>query len=80
LCCRFLAITGSAKHELQIRSDDIIFNTLPLYHTNGGVLGIGVTLVFGTPVVLMRKFSASNYWNGCIKYKCTVRNQATAAA
>jgi acyl-CoA synthetase (AMP-forming)/AMP-acid ligase II len=48
-----------------------------LYHTNGGVLGTGLTLVFGVPVVLTRKFSASAYWNACIKYKCTVRNQAT---
>jgi len=79
LCCRFLAIASCAKHLLHIRPDDIIFNILPLYHISGGVLGTGVTLVFGTPVVLMRKFSASNYWNDCIKYKCTVRNETTTA-
>ncbi|GFG31831.1 hypothetical protein Cfor_10254, partial [Coptotermes formosanus] len=69
---RYLAITAAAKYQLQMRPDDIIFNSLPLYHTNGGVLGTGQTLVFGIPVVLMQKFSASAYWNSCIKYKCTV--------
>jgi solute carrier family 27 fatty acid transporter 1/4 len=43
------------------------------------VLGTGLALVFGIPVVLRKKFSASAYWNDCIKYKCTVRNQATTA-
>jgi len=64
---------------MHICPDDIIFNALPLYHLTGGVFGIGVPLVFGTPVVLMQKFSASNYWKNCIKYKCTVRNETTTA-
>jgi solute carrier family 27 fatty acid transporter 1/4 len=69
---RFVAIASYSKHLMHICPDDIIFNALPLYHLTGGVFGIGVPLVFGTPVVLMQKFSASNYWKNCIKYKCTI--------
>ena len=53
-------------------SDDVVYVTLPLYHTNGGVLGVGQMLFRGCTVVLRRKFSASNFWPDCIKYKCTV--------
>jgi len=73
-----MGITSCARYLLHICPGDIVFNTLPLYHISGGVFGTGVTLVFGIPVVLMQKFSASNYWNDCIKYKCTVRNETTA--
>ncbi|CAF3381809.1 unnamed protein product [Rotaria sp. Silwood1] len=49
----FLCATG-------ITSEDIMYNTLPLYHSLGGCT-----------TVLRKKFSASNFWKDCIKYKCT---------
>ncbi|XP_023713296.2 long-chain fatty acid transport protein 4-like, partial [Cryptotermes secundus] len=69
---RCLLVIFSAKCLLQLNPDDIIYNPLPLYHTSGGMIGIGPALVFGNPVALRTKFSASAYWNDCIKYKCTV--------
>lgn len=45
---------------------------LPLYHSAGGVLGIGQALLFGTSIVIKRKFSASAFWKDCIRYKVTV--------
>jgi acyl-CoA synthetase (AMP-forming)/AMP-acid ligase II len=65
----------SVKCLLELRPDDIIYNPLPLYHATGGIMGIGPALVFGNPVAFRTKFSASAYWNDCIKYKCTVRDQ-----
>ena len=53
-------------------SDDIIYNTLPLYHTSGGGIGVGACLVNGNTVALRRKFSASRFWDDCIKTKATV--------
>ena len=38
----------------------------------GGMVGVGQALLFGTPVVIQRKFSASHFWKDCIKYKVTV--------
>ena len=59
---KFFNVTGS----------DIIYTALPLYHTNANVLGIGQMINQGSTVALRKKFSASNFWNDCIKYQCTV--------
>lgn len=66
----FMAI--SARYQTDITADDIIYTTLPLYHTAGGLLGIGQCLLGGTTIVIRSKFSASNFWKDCIKYNCTV--------
>ncbi len=55
-----------------IGSNDILYVTLPLYHTNGGILGVGQMVIRGCTIALRRKFSASQYWTDCIKYRCTV--------
>lgn len=56
-----------------LRPNDNIYNCLPLYHTAGGMLGIGQTLLRGVTTTIRKKFSASSFWNDCNKYKCTVR-------
>jgi solute carrier family 27 (fatty acid transporter), member 1/4 len=35
------------------------------------MLGVGLVLQFGVTMALRKKFSASNFWTDCIKYKCT---------
>jgi solute carrier family 27 (fatty acid transporter), member 1/4 len=55
----------------KLTPEDIIFVTLPIYHGNGGLIGIGATLISGATVVLRKKFSASNFWSECIHYNCT---------
>ena len=56
------------------RADDRFYNALPLYHTAGGVMAIGQTLIYGSCVVIRRKFSASAYISDIKKYECTVPN------
>jgi len=46
------------------------YNPLPLYHSAGGVVGIGIMLVFGVSVVLRKKFSVRNFWKDCCQYEC----------
>lgn len=58
-----------------LRLDDVLYDPLPLYHSAGGMIGVGQTLLRGITVVIRRKFSASNFWKDCIKYNCTVRNK-----
>jgi solute carrier family 27 fatty acid transporter 1/4 len=53
-------------------NDDVVYCALPLYHSNGGVLATGQLLLNGSTLVVRRKFSASQFWNDCIKYRCTV--------
>lgn len=50
---------------------DSVYLTLPLYHSNGAILGTGAAIICGATVVLRKKFSASNFWRECIQYKCT---------
>ncbi|XP_033972939.1 very long-chain acyl-CoA synthetase-like [Trematomus bernacchii] len=55
-----------------VRSDDVLFMCLPLYHTSGFLMGLCGAIERGITVVLKRKFSASNFWNDCRKYNVTV--------
>lgn len=62
------AITMLAK----LNKDDVIYAILPLYHSLGGVIGMGQMILNGCTVALRRKFSVSHFWKECVKYKCTV--------
>lgn len=42
-------------------------STLP-----GNIMGVGQSLINGLTVVVKRKFSASRFWDDCMKYNCTV--------
>ncbi|XP_020286096.1 long-chain fatty acid transport protein 4-like [Pseudomyrmex gracilis] len=68
---RYMFMACGTKSMLNLRSDDRIYDPLPLYHTAGGILGAGQALLRGITVVIRRKFSASKYWSDCIHYKCT---------
>ena len=62
----------SLHNFFKMRKSDVIYDCLPLYHTAGGVLGIGQALIQGCTVVIRRKFSASRFWDDCVQYNCTV--------
>ncbi|XP_070685337.1 long-chain fatty acid transport protein 2-like [Pempheris klunzingeri] len=55
-----------------VRSDDIIYTCLPLYHSAGFLMGLCGAIEKGLTVVLRRKFSASQFWNDCRKNNVTV--------
>ncbi|GAB6024427.1 hypothetical protein CHUAL_009591 [Chamberlinius hualienensis] len=68
LRCFFIT---AAVHSI-MTPDDIIYEPLPVYHTAGGIMGVCQAVCFGTTVVIKKKFSASQYWSDCIRFKCTV--------
>ncbi len=51
---------------------DRMYNCLPMYHSIGGVLVPGATLIAGGAVVIREKFSASQFWNDVIHWDCTM--------
>nr|XP_005007060.1 long-chain fatty acid transport protein 6 [Cavia porcellus] len=53
-------------------ADDIVYITLPLYHSSAALLGIGGCVALGATCVIKKKFSASQFWNDCKKYNVTV--------
>lgn len=65
ICCSFNVILNTTEN-------DVIWSPLPLYHSQGGVVGIGQTLYAGSCVAFRPKFSASNFWKDIIKAEATV--------
>lgn len=57
---------------LGINSSDVLYVTLPMYHSSGLFLGLNIALSTGATVVLKRKFSASSFWKDCCQYQVTV--------
>nr|XP_058916401.1 long-chain fatty acid transport protein 6 isoform X3 [Kogia breviceps] len=71
--CHLQAMKGSAGlWAFGCTSNDIIYITLPLYHSAGSLLGVGGCIELGATCVLKKKFSASQFWNDCKKYNVTV--------
>ncbi|XP_076175275.1 fatty acid transport protein 3 [Ptiloglossa arizonensis] len=69
---RYMLMSCGVHYMLNLRSTDRIYNSLPLYHTAGGLIGVGQTLLRGVTVVLRRRFSASKFWSDCVHYECTI--------
>lgn len=51
---------------------DRMYNTLPMYHSIGGVLVPGAMLVAGGSVAIREKFSASQFWSDIARWDCTM--------
>ena len=55
----------------EINKDDVSFCVLPLYHINAEMVSIASALVSNSCVVIVSKFSVTNFWNIIDKYNCT---------
>ncbi|XP_073067892.1 long-chain fatty acid transport protein 2 isoform X2 [Manis javanica] len=55
-----------------VKENDIIYTTLPLYHSAALMIGLHGCLITGATLVLRTKFSASQFWDDCRKYNVTV--------
>ena len=65
--------TGAGMSMLMgCQSQDIIYCTLPFYHSSASMIATGMFFYTGATLVMRRKFSASQFWNDCVKHKCTV--------
>ena len=53
------------------RASDRMYNCLPMYHTNGGLLAPGIALAAGGSCWIRERFSASAFWSDAIAQKCT---------
>ena len=57
---------------MDTQPSDRMYNCLPLYHSVGGVVATGATLVRGGTVVLRERFSASEFWKDIVEERCTL--------
>jgi fatty-acyl-CoA synthase len=57
---------------MDITPADRMYNCLPMYHSVGGVVATGATLVGGGTVVVRERFSASHFWEDVRTQRCTL--------
>ncbi|ELW61998.1 Long-chain fatty acid transport protein 4 [Tupaia chinensis] len=69
---RYYRMAALVYYGFRMQPDDIVYDCLPLYHSAGNIVGIGQCLIHGMTVVIRKKFSASRFWDDCIKYNCTI--------
>ncbi|KAI8037454.1 hypothetical protein M5D96_009599 [Drosophila gunungcola] len=69
---RYFFIAAGIHYTLGFKDQDVFYTPLPLYHTAGGVMSMGQALLFGSTVVVRKKFSASGYFSDCARFQCTV--------
>ena len=68
------AIYGWGGMANDMKPEDIIYITLPLFHSNAVHVGWSSALRGGSAVALARKFSVKNFWRDVRKYKATCFN------
>nr|KAF6309891.1 solute carrier family 27 member 1 [Pipistrellus kuhlii] len=69
---RYYRIAAFGHHAYSMGPSDVLYDCLPLYHSAGNIMGVGQCLIYGMTVVLRKKFSASRFWDDCVKHNCTV--------
>jgi fatty-acyl-CoA synthase len=68
---RIQSMMHSFSVSMRSTERDRMYVVLPLYHSAGGVCAIGSTLTVGGSVIIRRKFSATQFWDDCKKYRAT---------
>ncbi|KAG8540654.1 hypothetical protein GDO81_018866, partial [Engystomops pustulosus] len=66
-----LLISSSISTLAGVTCNDVLYIPLPLYHSAGLMIGIRGCIQQGATCVLRNKFSASQFWDDCRKYKVT---------
>ncbi|UDL94778.1 long-chain-acyl-CoA synthetase [Lichenihabitans sp. PAMC28606] len=61
----FAAVTNAT-------ASDRIYDSLPMYHTNGGVIAPGIALMSGGTCVIRDRFSAREFWPDIVRHECTM--------
>ena len=57
---------------MDIRPSDRMYDCLPMYHSVGGIVAAGATLVGGGTVVVRERFSAGRFWQDIREERCTL--------
>ncbi len=69
---RFVATAAGALGIGRLGPEDRMYIVLPLYHSAGGVMALGGALLSGATAVIARRFSASRFWEDCVRHDVTV--------
>jgi fatty-acyl-CoA synthase len=69
---RIMAISHGFSGAMNVQPSDRMYVCLPMYHTVGGLLAPGATLVGKGSVVIRDKFSAREFWDDIVRWECTL--------
>jgi fatty-acyl-CoA synthase len=69
---RLMLASHGFAGAMDVRPIDRMYDALPMYHTNGGVVATGAMLVNGGSVVIRDKFSAHEFWDDVVRWDCTL--------
>ena len=53
-------------------AEDRVYMCLPMYHSNGGVIALGIALTAGGSAYIRERFSASAFWTDVARERCTL--------
>ncbi|MFX0134710.1 MAG: long-chain-acyl-CoA synthetase [Candidatus Hodarchaeota archaeon] len=62
------------KMAMHMQPEDVLYISLPLFHSNAIQLGWASAIAGGSAVALARRFSVSNFWKDIVKYGATCFN------
>ena len=68
----YIAAGQTVADAVELNKDDRQFVVLPLFHGNAQYYSTMSALLRGASIALMDRFSASQYFDKCIEYRCTV--------
>ncbi|HKP60102.1 MAG TPA: long-chain-acyl-CoA synthetase [Polyangiales bacterium] len=60
-----------ATIAFRFKRGDVLYNCLPLYHSNSVLLATGSVVTAGASMALVRKFSRTRFWDDVRKYNAT---------
>ena len=69
---RVLRIMFGFAAAANASAEDRMYDCLPMYHSNGGVIATGVVLSVGGSCYIRDRFSASEFWSDAIEHGCTM--------
>lgn len=69
--CWIRAIVYGASKQYDSVAGDVIYNTLPMYHSAAWITGIYRALIEGIPCVIEQKFSVTTFWDRISQFKAT---------
>ncbi|UXA16562.1 AMP-binding protein [Mycobacterium sp. SMC-4] len=65
---------------LRLTEDDTLITVLPLFHGGGKYMNVGACLMVGARIALVRKFSASKFWEQARQHRVTVAHMVVSMA
>lgn len=65
---------------LQMTPEDTLITVLPLFHAGAKYMNVAACLISGSKLVLVRKFSASKFWEQAQQHRVTVAHMVVSMA